>query len=97
MGSIMSSDIIKRFIELLAEQQPVFAENCAFSIELQLRHEFAGERIYIPKHSGHLHDEIAQRFNGRNVGKLARELRVSRRTVYRAVHARKKPKGDDRG
>lgn len=76
-------DIILRFIALLAEQQPSISESFTDSLERQLRHEYGGTRI--PKRRPDLHSYIAQRFNGKNADKLARELRVSKRTVYRAA------------
>ena len=86
-------DIIRRFIELLAEVQPSFSESAAADIECQLRHEYAGERVYIPKRDTNLRIDIAERFTGRNTEKLARELRVSKRTIYRTVRrARDKSK-----
>jgi Mor family transcriptional regulator len=81
----MSNDIIKRFIELLAEAQPSFSESIAEGIEHQLRHEYAGERVYIPKRDIQSRALIAVRFTGNNTEELARKMRVSRRTVYRAV------------
>lgn len=78
-------DIIKRFIELLSEVQPSLSETLALDIERQLRHEYAGERVYIPKRDKSVHVQIAARFTGNNTEKLVRELRVSRRTVYRAL------------
>lgn len=88
----MSCDIIKRFIELLVDVQPGFSEEMAQSIERQLRHEYAGERFYIPKHDKSVSMLIAERYTGNNTEKLARELRVSRRTVYRSIHKLRKTK-----
>ena len=78
-------DIIKRFIELLTNAQPSFTEQMAADIERQLRHEYAGERVYIHKHNQNLNTLICARFSGNNTDKLARELRVSKRTIYRAI------------
>lgn len=85
-------DIIKRFIELLAEAQPSLSESIAADIERQLRHEYAGSRVYVHKRAEPASVMIVQRFDGRNVDRLARELRVSRRTVYRALNASRKGK-----
>jgi Mor family transcriptional regulator len=85
-------DIIKRFIEILTGVQPSFSEEIAADIERQLRHEYAGERVYIPKRDENLRDAISERFTGRNVEKLARELNVSRSTVYRSISAQRKRK-----
>lgn len=79
------NDIIKRFIELLVDVQPSLSEAITADIERQLRHEYAGEQVYIPKRDKNLHQIIAARFNGNNTAKLAREMRVSRRTVFRAI------------
>lgn len=86
----MKADIICRFIELLNDVQPTFSEALAVSIERQLREEYRGERVYIAKHTDNLHELIRRRFSGNNVDKLARELKISRRTVYRAVQKKHK-------
>lgn len=84
----MSCDIIKRFIELLANVQPILSEEMAADIEQQLRHEYGGERVYIQKRGENVCVVITERFNGHNVDKLALDLHVSRRTVYRAIKKR---------
>ena len=81
----MNDDIVTRFFELLAEAAPSLSESLAIEMERQIRHEFAGERVYIAKRDETLAVRIAEKFNGRNVRDLSRELRVSRRTVYRAL------------
>lgn len=86
-------DIIKRFIELLAEIQPSISESIAANIERQLRHEYSGSRVYVHKRAEPACVTVAQHFNGRNADKLARELRVHRSTVYRAAKLRRIPKG----
>lgn len=82
---LVDGDIIKRFIEMLTQSQAGFSEEMVLTIERQLRHEYAGERVYIPKHDKSVCALIVERFDGRNSAKLARELRVSRRTVYRSI------------
>lgn len=86
----MNCDIIKRFIELLGEADPGFSDAVASSIERQLRQEYAGERIYIPKHDKNVSVLIVEQFNGKNTDKIAHELRISRRTVYRSIHKARK-------
>lgn len=81
----MTGDIVTRFLELLAEAEPSLSEALAASLERKLRHEFAGERVYIAKREDTLADRIAQKFDGRNIDAIAREMHVSRRTVYRAI------------
>jgi Mor family transcriptional regulator len=80
----MSDDIIRRLIECLRQAQPCISEATALSIERQLRYEFAGERVYIMKRRVP-RCEIVQSFNGHNAGKVARELGVSKSTIYRAT------------
>lgn len=82
------TDIIKRFIELLAEAQPSLSEAIAANIERQLRHEYAGSMVYVRKRAETTSAIVVQCFTGRNADKLARELRVHRSTVYRAAKLR---------
>lgn len=82
------SDIILRFIELLAEQQPSISEAFTDNIERQLRHEYGGSKLYIAKKKPNYRDQITQRLNGRNTNKVASEMRVHRSTVYRAAKRR---------
>lgn len=89
----MTIDIVTRFFELLAQAAPSLSESLALEIEHQIRHEFAGERVYIAKRDDALAERIAEKFNGRNVREIAREMHVSRRTVYRSI--KKARKGHD--
>lgn len=77
-------DIILRFIALLAEAQPSISESFTDNLERQLRHEYGGTRVL--KRRPDLHLYIAKKFNGKNADKLARDLRVSKRTVQRVVY-----------
>lgn len=86
-------DIIRRFIELLSEAQPSFSEQIAADIERQLRHEYAGSRVYVHKRAEPASVMIVNRFDGRNADKLARELRIHRSTVYRAAKLRRPKAG----
>lgn len=86
----MTIDIVTRFFELLAEAAPSLSESLAIEIERQIRHEFAGERVYIQKRTDALSERIAEKFNGRNVRELAREMHVSRRTIYRSIKKARK-------
>lgn len=85
-------DLITRFFELLAEAAPSLSESLAEEIERQIRHEFAGERVYIHKRNDALATRIAEKFNGRNVRDLSNDLRVSRRTVYRVIKKSRRDK-----
>lgn len=49
---------------------------------------FGGNKIYIPKR---MHDKeslsemLAKQFTGNNIAEIARDMKVDRRTVYRAI------------
>lgn len=86
----MTIDIVTRFFELLAEADPSLSKSLAAEMERQIRHEFAGERVYIAKRDDALSERIAEKFNGRNVREIAREMHVSRRTVYRSIKKARK-------
>ncbi len=81
----MSGDIVTRIFELLVEACPTLSASSAVEIERQIRYEFAGERAYILKRDDTLSTRIAEKFNGRNIEDISREMKVSRRTVYRAL------------
>ena len=86
----MSDDIVKRFIELMVEADPVLSKAVVANIERQIRQEYAGEMVYIRTRAENLQTIIAERFTGNNAAKLARELQVSRSTIYRAARNRRK-------
>ncbi|MFA7278629.1 MAG: helix-turn-helix domain-containing protein [Sterolibacterium sp.] len=73
---------------MLLELQPGLEAELALQLEKQLRAEFVGERVYVkkPKPSP---EEIVQRLNGQNVKQVARDLGVSRETVYSAIRRRR--------
>ena len=54
-----------------------------------VREEFKGQRVYVATHSETARAAMAQRvlalFNGRNATEVARELGISRPTVYRML------------
>lgn len=81
-------DMVKRFIELVLEEQAAGVIE-PLKLEQRIRHEFAGERIYIQKRAESLREVIGANFTGNNTDKIARDLHVSRRTVYRALAKRR--------
>lgn len=81
----MSGDIVTRIFELLVEACPSLSKEVVAGIQRQIRHEFTGERAYILKRDETLTSRIVEKFNGRNIADISRELQVSRRTVYRAL------------
>ena len=85
----MCNDIIKRFIELLSEEQPGLNKNISQVIEQKLRQEYAGERVYISKRGENIRLKILSKHTGKNTHKLMRELQVSKATFYRALRLKK--------
>ncbi len=89
---MICDDMIRRFIELLLEIQPGMEADLAMQLEKQLRTEFKGERVYVKK-SKPDPEEIVKKFDGRNVKEVARDLGISRDTVYRAIRQRREHQG----
>lgn len=82
-------DILSRILERLREMQPSISEEMAVQLELQIRHEYAGEEVYIQKKTSETRRRrIKRMFDGRNVEEVAVEVGVSRRSVYRAIKSR---------
>ncbi len=81
-------DMIRRFIEMLLEIQPGMEAELALQLEKQMRAEFKGERVYVKKPKP-APEEIVQRFDGRNAKAVAKDLGISRETVYRAIKRRR--------
>lgn len=81
-------DILKRIIERLREMEPSFSEDVAVQIEQQIRQEYAGERVYIPKHDPDRREKLLKRFNGHNVNDVAGQFGVHKVTVYRFLRRR---------
>lgn len=80
-------DLVDRMVELLVREVPSLKPR-AEEIDLALRDEFAGIETYIRRRRvppSTLAAEVMKRFNGRNVTEVARELRISRATVYRVL------------
>lgn len=86
------TDIITRFIEILEQTRPDISRAATETIETLLRHEYAGESVYISRRRSSLRGEIVERFTGHNTAHIAREMNVSRRTVYRIIKAARKKK-----
>lgn len=80
-------DLIDRMIERLKHIEPGLTESRADALERVLREEFAGEVVRVRKRAKNKEIEkaVREKFNGRNVAELARELGVHRATVYRVL------------
>lgn len=80
-------DLVDRIFELLAEEVPELGADVLAEAKLGVRAEFGSSLGYI--RSGHeaRRQELARMilalFNGRNASEVARELDISRATVYR--------------
>lgn len=83
-------DVVDRLVALLYELIPELrSESEARREELRevVRREFAGEQLYVTRRRPVVETraEILRRFNGRNASEVARQLRISRATVYRLL------------
>jgi Mor family transcriptional regulator len=93
-------DMVDRIFEyLLTEVPEILAHVAGDRLELAkqaVRDEFAGQETYIPVRpagsSEQLAFEVLSLFNGRNATEVARQLDISRATVYRKLkQARRLP------
>jgi DNA invertase Pin-like site-specific DNA recombinase len=78
-------DLVDRIFEYLVEQLPEIAGR-HLDIKRQIRAEFASQRGYVRRREPHqLQVDVARLFNGRNATEVARQLQISRATVYRLL------------
>lgn len=79
-------DLVDRLFDYVVQLLPELADR-APEVKAAVRHEFAGERVFIrerdrePTHV--LARKVLSMFNGRNASEVARQLKISRATVYR--------------
>lgn len=84
-------DLVDRVFDYLIAQVPEMLQHIAGTrleqAKAAVRDEFAGQEAYIRVRAGS--DDLAVRvlslFNGRNATEVARELQISRATVYRKL------------
>ena len=90
----MNCDFIRDMLDRLTEaiqRDGAFSDSLAREIEQQLRHDWAGERIYIARNGADAKIEMTLRNqtiirdmnNGERVGLIARRHHISRRMVYK--------------
>jgi transcriptional regulator of acetoin/glycerol metabolism len=77
-------DLVDRIFDYIVEVLPDLKSRQS-EIKRTLRQEFASERVYIRRLGTDVQSEVARLFNGRNATEVARELRISRATVYRLL------------
>lgn len=80
-------DLVDRIFEYILEQLPEIAGR-HHEIKQAIRSEFAKQRAYVRERrltGAPLALEVARLFNGRNATEVARELQISRATVYRLL------------
>jgi len=89
-------DLVDRIFDYLIEQMPEISRIAA-DLKPAVRAEFAGEECYIATRPATARQEMVAQvlslFNGRNASEVARELKISRATVYRVI---KQPGGTKR-
>lgn len=82
-------DLVDRIFEYLVRELPELTGSKAQEVKRALRDEFKGEEVYIPARDATARQRMVSQvftlFNGRNAREVARELGVSRATVYRCL------------
>ena len=80
-------DLVDRIFEYVLTVLPELAQEPAMldQAKTAVREEFAGARIYVRKSEPDLAGRILALYNGRNASQVARELGISRATVYRKL------------
>ena len=87
-------DIVDRIFDYIAEQFPerfgaCLDADCLIELKSAMREEFAGLKHYVlrtsPADRQRRAAEVLRLFNGRNATEIARNLQISRATVYRLL------------
>ncbi|WP_343593816.1 Mor transcription activator family protein [Paracidovorax wautersii] len=82
-------DLVDRIFDYLVRELPELSGGRAQEVKKALRAEFRGEEVYIPARDATARQRMVAQvltlFNGRNAREVARELRISRATVYRYI------------
>lgn len=77
-------DLVDRIFDYVVQLLPELADR-AEEVKEAVRQDFGGQvMVYVRKEgSRRLAQQVLQLFNGRNASEVARELKISRATVYR--------------
>lgn len=80
-------DLVDRLFDYVINLIPAIGEINLEEAKAAVRQEFAGDRVYIRsrKPTEEVVDRVLRTFNGRNAAEVARELGISRATVYRLL------------
>jgi Mor family transcriptional regulator len=83
-----NADLVDAIFSFIESEFPALAPRTA-QLKEEVRREFSGIEIYIPRRSHASRDrltkEVLSLFNGRNATEIARRLKIGRATVYRII------------
>jgi Mor family transcriptional regulator len=83
-----NADLVDAIFAFIEEEFPQLAPRTA-RLKEEVRREFSGVEIYIPRRSHAVRDKLTRDvlmlFNGRNATEIARRLGIGRATVYRII------------
>ena len=83
-----NADLVDAIFAFIEEEFPQMASRTA-QLKDEVRREFNGIEIYIPRRSRAARDKLTRDvlnlFNGRNATEIARRLGIGRATVYRII------------
>jgi Mor family transcriptional regulator len=83
-----NADLVDAIFAFIEDEFPQLAPRTA-QLKEDVRREFSGVEIYIPRRSHAARDQLTRDvlrlFNGRNASEIARRLGIGRATVYRII------------
>jgi Mor family transcriptional regulator len=83
------SDILSRVSELLAAEG--ITPDQIVAVHTKLRNEFSGQQFYIAKREADIDAKVIEQMKrSANAAKVAKQLQISRATVYRILSRRRK-------
>lgn len=81
-------DLVDTIFAFIQAEFPDVAKRAA-ELKAEVRREFSGVEIYIPRRSQAAREQLAKdvrkAFNGRNASEVAKHLGIGRATVYRII------------
>lgn len=76
-------DLVDRIFDYLIAQHPDMAALKADAVRQAVRDEIGGQEWYVRRRRGNTASLVLALFNGRNASEVARQLQISRASVYR--------------